>query len=715
MSDLEQLAAVLTLRADAHHRVHEVNRELAKRDISDPAYVEGRAARDAILVALAQGKWALGTYDGTFLDLVKPDNSPANLKRAVGLFERVVEISNSLAAEVRAGKVSAAKGPDLERRSEILFADGVPLVPSICPVVVLKGSNFDMGRQYAQQVIDIYGSWIFAQLTREMTAAQHKEVTRWKAELARYNPDVLEFARGWAAGANQCGLTMSEDHAVALFTGTRQPADRPSPLGFGFTDDKDDDKTMAAYLGMVRQRDPVSEDICSGIAAWGGGTSDGKLVAGASTDHDVTYEATIVAFPDDGYPYVYTPFSANGSIPMLGQHFMAGHPGFNAKGMAYVHHAGANTGEPVEQWGYGVRRGPMIFSALQHAASARESCAQQMQYPVGDTAISVGSGNGLFADDHEGFAVECRAGAPDNVRPVVRTHSYDAYGDPYDFLYANNNAIDPRSGHANAPPPEGYGYSLAGGWYTLDPEALDERHGGAGMRRRMAKSSEARNRYAYRMMMEGYGRIDLDYMTMVYRQNGEVPEGDLAELTAQYEAGGRWNSSVAGRHNANVTIIKPSEPGGGIFRTCIGAANPGSEVKDPGHGYTLFDETYAFWELRLRETPEEVAATAGIQAEADITAARDMMDTLPARHAGRPLLANYVAIAEASTEQGHKRLKDALSKPAGDERLAELARAVRRFTTAQVRARQVTDAIQPPPVTSQEFAHWRGAPSGSRN
>jgi hypothetical protein len=706
LSDPDEIAALLALRANAHHAVHFASRALRKRGWNDRLYVEGRAAFDSILIELAQAKWRLGQYDGTYADFVARDESKSILDQATSGFRSVVATSDRLRHDLEIGSspTTPPRTPAAKAGVEVLFADEVPLVAPVCPIVILQGSNFEMGRQYAAQIIDIHGKWILEQLaTRQFTAAQAREIARWKQELVRYTPQVHQFACGIAAGATSCGLPMSEDHAVALFTGLRPPADRPAPLGFGFTEGDKNDASLAAYLGVAREKQTVGEDLCSGVAAWGRATSDGTLVAGASTDHDVTFETTIIAFPDDGHAYVYTPFSANGSIPMLGGQFMSGHPGFNSKGMSYVHHAGGNTGEPVEQWGYGLRRGPMILHALQFADSARAACGDQMRYPVGDTAISMGSGNGLFADNAEGFAVECRTGAPDRPEPIIRTHSYDAYGVAYDFLYANNNAIDPRSGHLNAPPPQGYRYSLAGGWFTFDPAALDPRGGGAAMRRVMAKSSEARNRSAYRVMMEGYGRIDLDYMTMVYRQSGKVPDGSFDELVERWNAGEQWDSSIANRHNAHIAIIKPTEAGGGVYRACIGAADRAIETKDPGHGYHLYDEANAFWEIRLQASPDEVVLTAAAKAKQDFHEAETVLGGLPADHAGRAKLSDFLGLAREAIAAGDAYVKQ--KRPASrDGSLALLARAIRRFTTAQVRARQVIEAIRPPPTRPDMLA-----------
>ena len=47
------------------------------------------------------------------------------------------------------------KRVDLE--AEISFAGEVPLIPNVRPVIILSGSDYDMGYQYYQQVIQIFG------------------------------------------------------------------------------------------------------------------------------------------------------------------------------------------------------------------------------------------------------------------------------------------------------------------------------------------------------------------------------------------------------------------------------------------------------------------------------------------------------------------------------------------------------------------------------
>ena len=40
---------------------------------------------------------------------------------------------------------------------EIPYSDDVPLVPNVRPVLILSGSDYEMGVQHALQLVDIFG------------------------------------------------------------------------------------------------------------------------------------------------------------------------------------------------------------------------------------------------------------------------------------------------------------------------------------------------------------------------------------------------------------------------------------------------------------------------------------------------------------------------------------------------------------------------------
>lgn len=692
-------ASAQRLLEEAHYAVHFANRRLVERDWSDPGYVPARKALDELMLLLSKAKWlyrrATRTLDGYEEPFHSPEREERALEHACALFEQVVarakEIRQSL--ETRRDLPRFDLPGALETKgTEILFYDDVPIVPSISPIVVLKGSNHDMGRQYAEQVLDIFGPFIFQWHGRRKFSAENlAEIGRWEAELREHMPEVLDFARGWAEGATRRGVTMDYQQALAIWTGISPPARDASLM-----------EDAGLFNADKREQPRPSgdrHDMCSGVAAWGDATTDGALMLAATQDHDCTFTLTIIAYPDEGNAFIYTPFAANGSIPVMGSHFMAGHPGMNNKGLAYVHHGGAGGTEPPDQWGYGIRRGPMTFHLLQFANSAKEALTKILTYPVGDLGVVLGSVGGFWADGSYGFSIEGRPGAPNPPNPIIREATYDRQGNAYKFLYANNNSISPLSGHANGAPSQalgGYQYELEAGWYTTDPKLIDADGPAKSMWRRAARCSAARNRYLHRMLLAGYGRIDLDYLTMMYRQSGEVPSGSFEEISARYRAGEEWNVSTGHRMNAFTVVAKPDNGNRGVYRACVGPANRAVNCKDPGHGYYYYDETAAFWEVTLAEDPGAVCAHARELAERRIDIASRTLDSVDAREfAGSAQLSAFLAESKQALQDGAKVQAEA-SAETGDRRWSALARAVRLFTRAQVRANQVHEAIARP-------------------
>jgi len=41
-----------------------------------------------------------------------------------------------------------------------MFEDGMPLPPNIRPVIILQDSDYDIGYQYYQQIMQIFGKWV---------------------------------------------------------------------------------------------------------------------------------------------------------------------------------------------------------------------------------------------------------------------------------------------------------------------------------------------------------------------------------------------------------------------------------------------------------------------------------------------------------------------------------------------------------------------------
>ncbi|WP_176598369.1 MULTISPECIES: hypothetical protein [Sphingobium] len=692
----------------AHYAVHFANRALVKGDWSEPSYVPARKALDDVMLLLSKAKWLLGRVTGTLAGYEDPFESLEEeayaLKEASALFNQASDRAKEIQQCLETGAslpLFALPGTLDSQGTETLFYDGVPIVPSINPIVVLKGSNHEMGRQYAEQVLDIYGPFIFQWHGRRQFSAENlAEIGKWEAELRQHMPEILDFARGWAEGATGRGVAMDHMQALAIWTGVNPPAKA--------TELMEDAGLFNAEKSLEALRPADRNDMCSGVGAWGDATTDGELVFAATQDQDCTFEATIIAFPDEGNSFIYTPFAANGSLPVMGPHFMAGHPGMNNKGLAYIHHGGAGGTEAPTEWGYGIRRGPMTFHILQYANSAKEALGKILTYPVGDLGVVLGSVGGFWADASYGFSLEGRPGAPNPPSPIIREVTYGRDGKTYNFLYANNNSISPLSGSANGAPSQalgGYQYELEAGWYTADPKLIDADGFAKSMWRRAARCSAARNRYQHRMILAGYGRVDLDYMTMMYRQSGELPSGSFEEIAARYRAGEEWNVSTGHRMNAFTVVAKPDHGDRGVYRGCIGPANRAVHAKDPGHGYYYHDETAAFWEVTLAKDPEAVCSQARELADRKIAAARKTLATVDAQgFAGYAQLESYLSEAAKALQDGSEVEANAPAL-AGDARWAAIARAVRLFTRAQVRACQVHEAIEKPADKPEMLAY----------
>src|SRR5512146_2359410 len=148
-----------------------------------------------------------------------------------------------------------------------------------------------MGYQYARQVIQIFGAWIFQRKAGLPLSEEERACLRqWEQQIETYAPEILLMCRGWAAGAAEAGIPLSYEDVLDMWTGHAPPMQNYKGFGEG----------LPARL---------PELACSGVAAWGRATVDGRLVTGSSGDHDCSPMVTIVAFPETGNNFVYTPFS----------------------------------------------------------------------------------------------------------------------------------------------------------------------------------------------------------------------------------------------------------------------------------------------------------------------------------------------------------------------------------------------------------------------
>jgi hypothetical protein len=402
---------------------------------------------------------------------------------------------------------------------------------------------------------------------------------------------------------------------------------------------------------------------------------------------------TIVAYPESGNNFIYSPFSVTGDVPLVGQVYMMGHPGMNSKGLAYVEHGGEmRMVEPKKYWGYGLRRGTSVFHTLRFADNAKEARDMELSWQVGDVGFAMGSVGGFYADSTYGYVMESR-------KDPVAIREAGLLGET-DFLYANNNILHPESGKAGwmQNSKDHWKWDIHGGWYPRNfkmPDIFSLKRGREKTDRinnalsMMYQNSMGRNLYLFEMLSNGIGKIDIDYMRLVYSQSGSVPPGTWKEITRSYKESGKWGKySSAHAGNALVVVMKPDT---GIYSLCVSEATRGltPNVPEPNSG-PIYGETNAFWELKLASNPTDIAIAA-------MTKATELIDT--AEHefdksgkSGMASLNELLFKAKSEYEKGIL-LMDAAEGSSEKENIYHIAGALRAFTRSQVRAMQVCQAL----------------------
>lgn len=538
-------------------------------------------------------------------------------------------------------------------------ADGVPLVPEILPVVFLSGTDREMGRQYALQVAALFGTWIFERKSgRNFSTEQRRELSLWEKELATHAPEFIAFAAGMAEGAASLGLPMSYEHALELWTGTLPPEKE--------------------HFGAGGERmSTIPPLACSGVAAWGRATSDGKLVTGSAGDFDPTFTVTIFAWPETGNAFVFQPFGATGDVPGLGSVNMFGHPGMNDKGVVYVHHGGTpKMIEPTASWGYGLRRTPGVMHALRYASTAAQAVDIELSYPVGDVGIDSGTVGGFWADDREGFVIESR-------KDPVLIRKAGLLGET-DFLYSANSPLHPEAGEHGwiVEERDQWIWEAPGGWrprkYSFFNKLGLVYHGSA-----------QRSAAFFYLLDREKGKAGFDTMVKAYATGGTLPEGTWRAIARAYPKTGAWGQLSPGNpSNGTLVFTKPSE---GRYSAGLGALGRGLAPTSPLFASInpLRASTWAYWDLYLKPHAGQIATRAEEDAVALIEKAEAALESPEAKRGCRALARaeDHLADARHELELG-RQVFLAAGANAGTERLGHQALAVTRFTRAQVRAKQ---------------------------
>jgi len=654
------------------------NIALSKLDPDSSLFVRRRFELNAAMLELSKAR-----YWGT---AAIQSRSRSDWARSRSSFKRAISLGRALLSLVERGNEEPLEVPSHQfnhANAEILFVDGAPVVPEVCPLIVLEGSSYQMGYQYAQQVVQVFGRWMLERKTgRRFSAANLRELRAWEGVVEKHAPEILEMCRGWVAGAADSGLPMTYDEVLDIWTGHTPPKSTFMGRGDELTD------TPPSFA-------------CSGAAAWGRATTDGRLVTGSSGDHDPSFPVVIMAYPDTGNNFMFTSFSAVGEISLVGAVHMFGHPGMNSKGVAYVEHGGQpRMIEPRKYWGYGLRRATSVLHNLRFAASAREALELELSAPVGDVGMDNFTIGGFYADSSYGYVLESRK------EPVAVREA--GYMGETDFLYANNSAMHREAARAEWMVSDqaehgDWEWDEHGGWRPHNFQGLklaDLFRGGEGQARLalrgMYYGSARRNLFHWAELSRALGSIDVDFMRALFRKKGAQPAVPWKQQVRDYNRTGAWGEITVGHAgNGVLTVTRPDDGPNGLYSVCVGQAARGMPANSPFFASfcPTYNETNTFWEIRLAEGPAAAAEDALARAQTLVEEAECRAGQGGGCTEARRLTSELLEEAQSALEEARRGLGESTGLT-GNAALYRVARAARSALTAQAKAAQTRDLLE---------------------
>ena len=541
----------------------------------------------------------------------------------------------------------------IDPEPEISFAGQVPMIPNVRPVIILSGSDYDMGYQYYQQLIRIFGRWILDGVKQDkFTSAETANLKAFQHNVRQFTPEFVDFFKGMAAGATDAGVPLSYQEVLAAFTSTESYPDAPA----GSEDEQ------------------LPPPTCSGWATWGSATKDGRLICAGQGESAMRFAVTIVAFPKNGNRFIHSPSSIDRTelLGFKGRPFW-GFPGMSNKGLVYVHHgnAGAALTRPAGAT-YGIPMGMQIVHTLRFANNAANALDMLVAYPR-QWALGITNEGGFWADTGgDAFVIE----KVDNPFAIRRA----GYAGEGDFLYATNNWLCKEMGGIGMC--EGKVYVPHAGWADFN---LADPAG-----RNLGKDAVERNLGMWNLFHNYHGEIDLEFARMAWRFPARTPGSKEIEYR------------ICNLNAAGLGIALPDNGDEGSYYVSTGCPARIAYTSSPNSHSFLVAPTFSFYQLKLASSPEQVMTAAMLQAQHDLHYANQELRKLTywdPPYAPLDEVYNKAAIEwfKGNYYQGLAR------KATGNERIYNLSKATRGFTRCQTFARQVYDALVPPATKPEDL------------
>ena len=333
------------------------------------------------------------------------------------------------------------------------------LPPGILPVVILSGSDYEMGYQYGQQAGPYLAKEREAGWASALQSFSREKILQMlrgnQFYIKKYTPENIEIMKGIADGATAAGYQLSYTDVLLMNCTLPNPETSRFPSG--------------------AEKDSLPVKKCSVCSAWGSSTTDGRLIGMDTLDSgEAAYGVIIVAFPDDGNNYI-----CGAQAGEIGDHFL-----MNNRGLFVGNSGGGGSPRDVDT-DYGLSWSCSLTHVVRFANSAYQ--ARDMLLPW---QINIPE-NFHFVDVHGEACVVEKTAAVQSVRKP------GGFGEQ-DFLYSTNNYLNKEMKA------------------TKEGEFIKQ-HGGYGA------YAAPRNLMLWDMLHNYHGHIDVEFMKMMLRFPGDAP------------------------------------------------------------------------------------------------------------------------------------------------------------------------------------------------
>jgi hypothetical protein len=335
------------------------------------------------------------------------------------------------------------------------------LPPGILPVVIVSGSDYEMGYQYGQQAgglifFNTEASW--ASALRRFSHDEVRDALRANQYfIQKHTPENIEIMKGMAAGATAAGFDVSYEDALMM------NCVLPNP-------------NTSTYPSGAKGTTLPPRKSCSVCSAWGSATKDGRLIGLDTVDGGgESFRAVIiVAFPNEGHNYMCGAVAGE-----IGEHFYMNNTGL------FIGNSGGGASPRAIDSDYGLCWANALPHIVRFAGNAIEARDMMLGFPINFPE------NFHFVDQQgNSFVVEKTAA-------IQAVRSSGDFGEE-DFLYSTNTYLH-----------EDMAVTKFG--------AFVKQHGG------YDPYSSPRNLLFWDMLHNYHGQVDREFMKMILRFPGNPP------------------------------------------------------------------------------------------------------------------------------------------------------------------------------------------------